>query len=360
MPSLIQSRSVLAFYLSSLFLCLPLAADDAWLNDVALLIGNAEREAYLRLPGDAERQEFIRRFWEVRDPYPQTERNELQEAWTARLAEARQRWDAVDDRSRALLLRGEPDASFEASCPGAPVYEFWVYEPTFQVKHRSVLVFTLGGGAAKLWQPGPDAQKLHPPSSEGCGRDLLRESRWIFSLGDEQYRALVERTLARPRPNPRDWYTRLVALPAEAPATEDALLADLEVEYPARFEDNSVVRVMMTVPAESLSPPSRELLVTGQVLQNRGVLEDFRYTFQVNPRIANQPFIPLVFERYLRPGLYKLRIKLVDLITKRFFMGERELSVPEFDPTLTVALDKLYEEADAALAASRPGVHLLR
>jgi Ca-activated chloride channel family protein len=351
---------ILPLFLLSLFLCVPLVADDAWLNDVALLIGNGEREAYLQLPGEAERQEFVRRFWEVRDPFPKTARNELQEAWTARLAEARQRWQLDDDRSRSLLLRGEPDTSFEASCPGAPVYEFWVYEPTFQVKHRSVLVFTLGTGAAKLWQPGPDAPKLHPPSVEGCSKELLRESRWIFSLGDEQYRALVERTLARPRPDPRDWYTRLVALPAEAPPTEHALPADLEVEYPARFEDNSVVRVMMTVPAESLSPPSHELLVTGQVLQDRGVLEDFRYTFRVDPRLESQPFIPLVFERYLRPGFYRLRIKLVDLITKRFFLGERELSVPAFDPAMTASLDRLYEEADAALTASRPGVRLLR
>ncbi|HVG09427.1 MAG TPA: VWA domain-containing protein [Thermoanaerobaculia bacterium] len=352
-------RYFLPCFLLSLFLCAPLAAEDPWLDDVALLIGNAEREAYLQVPGEAERQEFIRRFWEVRDPFPQTGRNELQEAWTARMAEARQRWALDDDRSRALLLRGEPDTSFDASCPGAPLYEIWVYEPTFQVKHRSVLVFSLADGTAKLWQPGPDAPKLHPPSTEGCTKELLRESRWIFSLGDEQYRALVERTLARPRPNPRDWYTRLVAMPAQAPPAEEALAADLEVEYPARFEDNSVVRVMMTLPAESLAPPTHELLVTGQVLQDRGVLEDFRYTFQVDPRIAS-PFIPLVFERYLRPGLYKLRIKLVDLITKRFFLGERELSVPAFDPSMAASLDKLYKEADEALAASRPGIRLLR
>ena len=357
------NRSVLPFFLS-LFLCLPLAAaDSAWLDEVSLLIGNAEREAYLRLADEAERQDFIRRFWEVRDPYSQTERNELQEGWTTRLAEAQQRWEPGDDRARALLLRGEPDSTFEASCPGAPVYELWVYEPTFQVKHRSVLVFMPGGGAAKLWQPSPDAPKLHPASIEGCthGAELRSESGWIFSLGDEQYRALVEQTLARPRPNPRDWYTRLVSVPSEAPPAEEALAAELEVEYPARYEDNSVVRVMMTVPSESLShPSSHELLVTGQVLQDRGVLQDFRYSFQVDPRIESQPFIPLVFERYLRPGFYKLRIKLVDLITKRFFLGERELSVPAFDASVTTSLDRLYKEADAALTASRPTVRLLR
>jgi len=357
-------RIFVSFCLLSLFLQVPLAAaDDAWLDEVSLLIGNGEREAYLRLADEAEQQDFIRRFWEVRDPYPQTERNELQEGWTRRLIDAKQRWEPGDDRARSLLLRGEPDATFEASCPGAPVYEFWVYEPTFQVKHRSVLVFMTGAGAAKLWQPGPDAPKLHPLSFEGCthGAELRRESGWIFSLGEEQYRALVEQTLARPRPNPRDWYTRLVFVPAEAPPAEEALAADLEVEYPARYEDNSVVRVMMTVPSESLShPSSHELLVTGQVLQDRGVLEDFRYSFQVDPRIESQPFIPLVFERYLRPGLYKLRIKLVDLITKRFFLGERELSVPALESSPAASLQRLYEEADAALTASRPSVRLLR
>lgn len=356
-------RTFLSVCLLLSFLGAPLAAHESWLNDVALLIGDAERDAYLRLTGEAERQEFIRRFWGVRDPFPQTGRNELRESWTARLAEARQRWEPGDDRSRALLLGGEPDASFEASCPGSPAYELWVYEPTFQVKHRSVLVFTLGsgaGGTAKLWQPAADAPKLAPASTEGCshGADLLRESRWILSMGDGQYRALVERTLARPRANPRDWYTRLVDMPAAPPAGEEALPADFEVEFPARFEDNSVVRVMMTVPAESLSPPTRELLVTGQVLQDRGVLEDFRYTFRVDPRMDSRPLIPLVFERYLRPGFYRLRIKLVDLITKRFFLGERELSVPPFDPSPTASLDRLYHEADAALMASRPGVRL--
>ena len=358
------NRSCLPFFLF-IFAAIPLAADTAWLDDVALLLGTGEREAYLRLASESERQDFVRRFWEVRDPFPQTERNELQEGWTARLAEARQRWGLDDERSRALLLGGQPDTSFEASCPGGPVYEVWIYEPTFQVKHRSVLVFMLGdsaGGTAKLWQPGPDSPKLSPPSVDGCdhGKELLRESRWIYTLGDEQYRALVERTLARPRPNPRDWYTQLISM-TETSSEEGALAADLEVEYPARYEDNSVVRVMMTVPSESLSHPSaHELLVTGQVLQDRGVLEDFRYSFQVDPRIESQPFIPLVFERYLRPGLYKLRIKLVDLITKRFFLGERDLSVPAFDPDLTASLDRLYEEADAALNADRPGVRLLR
>ncbi|MFP5287322.1 MAG: hypothetical protein ACLGI9_16400, partial [Thermoanaerobaculia bacterium] len=60
------TRSVLASCLLSSFLCVPFAtASDPWLDDVSLLLGTGEREAYLRL-GEAERQDFVRRFWEVR------------------------------------------------------------------------------------------------------------------------------------------------------------------------------------------------------------------------------------------------------------------------------------------------------
>ena len=56
----------------------------AWFDGVAPLITAREREAFLRLANDADRQAFIQRFWEVRDPYPETPRNEAKERWEAR------------------------------------------------------------------------------------------------------------------------------------------------------------------------------------------------------------------------------------------------------------------------------------
>lgn len=369
-----RSRSVLSSFFFFLVLLHPRAAGaDGWLDEVEPLIGAGEREAFQQLPDEAGRQEFIRRFWKVRDPYPQTERNELQESWGPRVAEARRRWGGLDDpRSRALLLRGEPGSTFEVSCPGAPVQEVWVYEPAFGVKQRSVLIFRLegdlDGNKARLWTPGPDAPVLRPTHPQDCanGLRLAQEAAWIKTFGEEQYAALLERTLARPRPNPRDWYQQIGQLDTLETSEEGGLQAGLDVEYPARLAENSVVRVLMRVPSGSLAPTSsHELLVTGQVLQERGVLEDFRYSFHVDPRITSEPFIPLVFERYLRPGLYRLRVKLVDLFTKRSFLDERELSVPSVDGTTPVStpapspeLTALYAEADAALGA-RPGVRLL-
>lgn len=342
--------AVPAFLVS--FLLFPLilnAADSTWLDEVAPLIGAAEREAFLRLSDPARQDEFVQRFWQVRDPYPKTERNELQESWAERLAEARTRWGNLrDDRARTLLLRGEPDATFEASCLeiGRPV-EVWTYEPGFGAKYRMVFVFLHDAAPARLWQPGEGAPDLQPASPDACenGRRLAREMKWIGAVGVEQYRALIEKAFARPKPEPRDWYARFASEtvePAPADPADHSLRADLEVDYPDRYKDNRVVRVLMTVPSDSLIQPApdtaRELVVTGQVLGGLGVLDDFRYSFQVDPRVSSQPFIPLVFERYLRPGLYRLRVKLIDLFTKRSFQEERELAVPGLtDPASPVA-----------------------
>lgn len=374
--------SFLFFSLLSLF---PLSTRaQTWLDDVEPLIAPGEREAFGQLAGEAERQEFIRQFWKVRDPYPQTGRNELQESWGPRLAEARKRWGGLDDpRSRALLLRGEPGETFEASCPtapGTPVHEVWVYEAGFGVKQRSVLVFRRDGGRATLWTPGPDAPALRPTNPEECanGLRLAQEAAWIRTFGEEQYAALLERTFARPRANPRDWYKQLAQLATATPqatSQDGGLQAGLDVEYPASVAESSVVRVRMKVPSRSLAAlpaaggpgGAHELMLHGQVLQERGVLEDFRYSFHVDPRVASEPFIPLVFERYLRPGLYRLRVRLVDLFTKRSFLDERELAVPVVDGSTPASapaaapepgMAALYAEADAALAA-RPGVRLL-
>jgi Ca-activated chloride channel family protein len=374
-------RIVVPAFLVS-FLLIPLAASaaDNWLDEVAPLIGAAEREAFLQLSDPAQKDEFVQRFWQVRDPFPKTQRNELQESWSERLAEARQRWGSLqDERARALLLRGEPTSSFEASCPGVvegkPV-EVWTYEPGFGAKYRMILVFLRDGrdgdAPARLWQPGPDAPDLRPVSPEGCenGRNLAERVKWIHAVGVEQYRAMIERAFARPRPEPRDWYTQLASAPAASDQVQDgSLRAGLEVDYPARHEESRVVRVLMTVPSGSLiqtepagmtgaggaGEGARELLVTGQVLGGRGVLDDFRYSFRVDPRIDSEPFIPLVFERYLRPGLYRLRVKLVDLFTKRFFQDERELTVPGLtDPAGPVEVEapevRLVRPGDGPLA----------
>ncbi|HYG64909.1 MAG TPA: GWxTD domain-containing protein, partial [Thermoanaerobaculia bacterium] len=363
-----------------------------WLRDVGLLIAPKEREAFLALPGDAERRAFAERFWQVRDPFPETPRNELQERWSSGLAEARSRWGTLDDdRSRVFLLQGEPSSGFTARCEGiAGELELWAYEPRFRVKHRSLVVFERQAqGPARIWRPAGDTL----PASAQCsgGERLAPELLWLKMVGAEHYRSSVERALLRPKPRQADWYESLVALVPAVPAGEapsGTFDAGLQVDYPGQVEERRVVRVMMTVPPGSLRPPlpmtaaagaggAQDLVLTGQVLRDREVLESFRYKFRVHPEAVEGQGIPLAFERYLLPGFYHLRIKLENLFSKSSFQGERELAVPGPQGKVARALAPpaaphsapdgapglpdmagLYSEAAASLGAREPGLHL--
>lgn len=59
-----------------------------WLDDVTPILTPAEREVFLALKSDRERIAFIRLFWKQRDPLPDTEENEFQKAYLARILEA--------------------------------------------------------------------------------------------------------------------------------------------------------------------------------------------------------------------------------------------------------------------------------
>ena len=360
-----------------------------------------EREKFRELTGESEREMFIQGFWQARDPFPQTPRNELREQWESRMQVMHQRWGSLqDDRSRVFLLQGDPTTAFAASCPESGTFEVWVYEPRFRTKYRTVLVFQEDGtGApAHLWQPGPGAADLSTVATGACtnGDQFAEEAKWIRWAGVDSYKALVERALAKPRP--REWISSFQPVTVDGPQQGTSFDAGLYVDFAGRLQDKVVVRVLLAVAPESLPQgqavsvrSQHEFLLAGQVLADTGTPESFLYRFRARPRVAaaGRQAIPLTFERYLAPGRYQLRVKLEHLPSKSYFLGEREIEVPEVQvakaapappapPENAVVpaslpaqvqtpppaaeppeLTRLYADADAELAASRPGLRLL-
>ena len=91
-----------------------------WLVTVELLMSEEEREAFLELEKDYQRDAFIERFWRIRDPYPETTRNEFRDGFESLLIEAEDLFGSLDDpRSEMVLLNGIPDARIEFRCSGA-------------------------------------------------------------------------------------------------------------------------------------------------------------------------------------------------------------------------------------------------
>ena len=85
-----------------------------FLEEVAPLITPAERAAYLELERPYQRQAFESRFWQVRDPFPETPGNEFADRWHERAPVARERWGSLDD-ARSLAFASRDLSAFTPS-----------------------------------------------------------------------------------------------------------------------------------------------------------------------------------------------------------------------------------------------------
>ncbi len=376
---------------------------QGWLDEVESLITPREREAFLELDDEADRQAFIQRFWQARDPYPETSRNEAQERWEERLQEARRCWsEPWDDRARVFLVSGEPSSTFQTGCAGVPL-EIWDYEARFQVKYRTLLVFVIDEtGAAHLWRSG-EGPDLTAAASGPCAAEprFTQASLWVRLVGRDGYASVIQRALSPPKP--KEWVSSFRPAAAAVPRNHrPALPARLDVAFPGRLGEG-LVRVLVApgAPMGSMGPmgplgtitplPSGpgDLVVTGRILRGDETVDSFRYRFNALPTAGGVGAWPLAFERRLRPGHYKLEVELDAEASGNRFVGERELAVPEPgigepvpadvpapangptyavtapapasqpEPQLSPEVQRLFAEADASLAAPRPGLHIL-
>ena len=90
---------------------------EQWLDqDVRWIIVSEERDAFLRLTSDRDRDRFIEEFWKRRDPTPDTPENEFKEEHYRRLAYANMHfgWGKIagweTDRGRIYICYGPADA----------------------------------------------------------------------------------------------------------------------------------------------------------------------------------------------------------------------------------------------------------
>lgn len=151
-----------------------------WLQEeVVWIITRDEREVFLRLSSDAERDRFIEEFWRNRDPSPGTEKNEYRELHAERLRFAnlqfgretpRQGWQT--DRGRIFILLGEPRTiSRMPNSQEAVPAEVWFYavDPALGVPPFFYVIFfkDSGVGEYRLWSPSLDGpEKLLNPSGQ--------------------------------------------------------------------------------------------------------------------------------------------------------------------------------------------------
>ncbi len=166
------------------------AEHRAWLErEVMWIITEAEREIFLRLPSEAQRNEFMRQFWIHRDPTPGTERNEFHELHDRRLIRADRAYGRetgrpgrLTDRGQVVILFGDPRSVNRY--PGSPVtvpLEVWSYavDPALGVPPFFDLVFfrERGIGEHRLYSPLADGpERLLNPAGQNEATTLSEHS----------------------------------------------------------------------------------------------------------------------------------------------------------------------------------------
>lgn len=346
---------------------------EEWLKSVEPIITKTEKEVFLNLTSDRERDLFIKLFWKQRDPTPGTSRNEFYEEYQRRLnyvdrmfGRGSTKRGRETDRGRIYLLLGPPleRQVFDTYSNLYPC-ELWYYKgkPEWGLPPYFYLIFyqPQGIGEYKLYHPsiiGP--QGLVLPS---LYQPINRQTAYKIIKG-------ISAELAA---------ATLSLIPADSageisPISSEALIARIysvsekqvsnkyalefknykdyvEVDYTANYiECDSQIKVFQnrkqTFIHWSLEPKkisfgqygdkfysSFELTIKIENLKGLTVyqstenipleINEKQYQKHKNRPFAFQGFLPII------PGNYKLFFLLKNKVSNEFTSFQYQISVPE-------------------------------
>ena len=397
----------------------------AWLEEVDSILTKEERAAFLQLEKDYQREAFIERFWQARDPYPDTVRNEMRETWLARVEQARLWFGSLkEERARFFLLNGPPAGRMEGQCSGVTwPLEIWVYERSERIREDIVMfVFyrRFAQGPFRLWYPDEglamlmqfapigsnDSVHLEEISRSCVARDDIAAAlATTLRRGRIDFQRLLETALAPIAPISREWVATFNSYSTDLPDGVANLSAELALSFPGRRQSRSVMQATLAVATAGLTPAddagarSFDFQLNGEILIGKKLFDVFRYKFNIPLTPAPGPpgsasttgttgsagstgsdataaiatatapeafaasttsataipaSVPLVFERFLRPGAYTLILKLEDLNGGGFFRKMVEIVVPAVEGPVPQEVDAfsagIFAEANAALS----------
>ena len=131
------------------------------------------------------------------------------------------------------------------------------------------------------------------------------------------------------------WPQPISAVGADARSAETSpdggLDATIQLSYPGRRQSRTIVQGLLLVAADTAETTTINgtefclFELQGKVYRQEELFEDFRYRFEVPRDETTDARIPLVIERTLRPGIYKIAFDLEDLNSKEHFTSEQDI-----------------------------------
>ena len=351
-----------------------------WLNeDVVYIISPAERQSFLQLETNEEREQFIEQFWLRRSATPDLPDNDFKEEHYRRIAYTNEHFASgipgwKTDRGRMYIMWGPPD-EIEAHPTGGTYdrpmeegggstttypWETWRYRYMEGIGENVIWEFvdpSSSGEYHLTMDPGEKDALLHVP---GAGLSLLEEmgmasktDRFTRSDGTTLPTALGGTPSSMDEFNRLDQYAKAFKPPEvkykdlEAIVTARIVRDQMKFAWRTDFmkvtNDTVLVPVTVQVPNNQLSFDNKDGVhsatlnvfgrvssLTGRVVQTfeDPVSRDFPDSlFQQSIKLQSiyQKAIPL------RPGLYRLDIVIKDVKSGNVGVVNTRLQVPRFE-----------------------------
>jgi len=329
-----------------------------WVEEVGPIITPQERAAISKLTTDEERENFIKIFWDRRDPSPDTQENEYREAYYERIAYANEHFASgipgwKTDRGRIYITWGKPDSvesqpsggsyekpSYEGS-GSATTYPFetWFYRHLDGVGDGIEIQFvdTTGSGEYRLARDFNEKYiTFGPPQSVDTNASYLREQDMPFNVLDRNARLFSAPPIAGSRSD--------TILNGNTPLLDKN---PINVELQIGFFRQSENRVITTFTLQTdngdlqfeqtgglgvarLNIGGRITSVAGRPVEN---FEDSVATNATASELVNIKNQRSIYQKAaaLPPGNYKIDVVVRDIITGNRGVVSMGFKVPKYD-----------------------------
>ena len=347
---------------------------EKWLKEeVNYLITDEEKEIFLDLKTDLERNIFIRNFWARFDPIPLTPVNEFKEEHYKRLAVAREKYGIFSDRGRIYTLLGSPN-EIKSEHSGKYIFpcEIWTYynlkTPGFPRSLRLIFYKQWGFGEFKLYSPLFDGLEYLVPHRHYDFKETRIKRLIINALGIEFFTATEsvtpgysklesERVLSYLRDS--ETFNELRRSPRPVVTTYVAyekITFDLRDSFSLDAHGNYLYDVAISVLPEYLTFErsgekyyGREDIYVTVTDGNKNVISQFNDRLSLE--LTEEEFetqktycLTYKFSETLIPGEYNLKILLRDFVTNRIGEKEIRVSLPQEISNSKIILASKIEE----------------
>ncbi len=314
-----------------------------WLALVELIITDEEREVFLQITDNYQKDRFIESFWRRRSIDSQGVRTDYQAVHTHRVEIAREQFKNLNnDRAKMLIINGPPDSVLPIDCPEVYVpIQIWYYDRIEVLKSKVYLIFyaPYGVGEYKLWLPidgegvlqiggsfGSATGMRTPIGARRVDYDRCAETRTLRQaiaystavLGSGASALAGAGKLFQPPTVETEGIDHILTMTTELASGSAPLGLAKLVRFPEMRASKIGVDLSLLVSKSDLK--ARDLGeekfynvdVIGEVVKGERLIDNFKYRFDIPTHEIGGEKIPLTVRRYLYPGEYNLVLKVSD------------------------------------------------